>query len=197
MSDEFPMEVGEARRRFEKLLAMRGYSDQYSFGWRVKGKNIKSIYYLHPIPCLKSDEMILRGLLWPEGDKWYASLSLKVGKQGEMIISGGELKRVEKQTWSPPPFSKYKKTIEKDRQLILNWDLTPIGNEDVIVLNQLADWYDRRGDEKKRVEVMNGLARGELVDATISEALSITQYRWARGRTERMETALIWREHFS
>jgi len=189
------MPLSEAKRRFEKVLAVRGYSTKQSWGWRPRGgKTPGTQYYMLTLAATVEG---LRALLWAdEDDKWYGSLSLKVGDEGEMLITGGRITRTLSQSWAPHPFKKFLPTIEQHRTLLLKWDLTPIGERGTEVLVYLAYWFSENEQPSKANAILRGLERGEISEATISEALSIVQYRWARSRTDRMRTSLIWREFF-
>lgn len=190
------IDLGEAKRRFEKTLALRGYSTKGGYGWRPYGGKVQdTLYYMLPIPSVKG----LRGLLWPDDDEqWFGAISLKVGDDGEMMIAGGPIKRAIRQLWAPPPFKKFLPTIEDERTRILRWDLTPITEPlAALAIDRLSDYYKRNEQPRKASAATNLFLRGEISEATVSEALSIVQYRLAKTRTERLQSALIWRRIFS
>jgi hypothetical protein len=196
------MDLGEAKRRVEKTLAIKGYSTQGNWGWRARGKKINERYYLLPIPCIER----LRCVLWPElppvgRAEWYCYISLRIGiqgeKEGEVMVAGGRIERAETQSWKMPTFRVFLPTLQQQRQLILRWDRTPIGEFGNPALAELANYYIRNEELRKATLCLNAITRGELSAASISEALSIAQYKYARTRTEKLEAITIWKKMFS
>lgn len=54
----------------------------------------------------------------------------------------------------------------------------------------------RAGENKKVVSIALAIERGEFGGATISEALAIAQFRWAKTREEMAHVAMIWGRNF-
>lgn len=50
----------------------------------------------------------------------------------------------------------------------------------------------RVGENKKVVSIALAIERGEFDGASISEALAIAQFRWAKTREEMAHVAMIW-----
>lgn len=54
----------------------------------------------------------------------------------------------------------------------------------------------RAGENKKVVSICLAIERGEFNGVSISEALSIAQFRWAKTREEMAHVAMIWGRNF-
>src|SRR5215510_3876044 len=106
-----PMDLLEARRRFEKLLVLAGYS--HTGNWAEKiykpEKNVSSMV-LNGMPDT-------RAVLWFEKGEWEGMISIAVGENGEFPMIGGKIQRVEKQSWKPLHFNYIVKYIDDHRSL--------------------------------------------------------------------------------
>lgn len=187
-----PMELTEARRRFEKLLVLAGYSmtGKWTEKYHLAESGVSSMA-LTNIPEV-------RGVLWFEDGHWQAMLAIRVGEDGEFPLTGGRILRRENQFWqltlkSMPLMTK--RIVDVLAQ-IRRWDTSPTESLGDKAMIRLALSYLRNGKPKKAGSILLGALRGEISSATVSESLSIVQMRWAKSREERFRSALIWSSTF-
>lgn len=188
----------EARRRFEKKLVLRGYS--MSGAWTKKYHDQDKNENVYSMALNGTSNT--RAVLWPmgkgstEAEEWIAMISIAVGEEGEFPITGGIITRWNSDDWQLGTFKSLASRIDEVRSQVRRWDLSPSGSLGDKAMMRLALNYIREGKPKKAISILLGALRGEISTATISEALSIIQVRWAKSREERLRSALIFSQIF-
>jgi hypothetical protein len=190
-----PMDYIESRRRFQKKLVLKGYSMTGLWTKKYHDQDDNENVYSMSLNYLPDT----RAVLWPlnkKKDRWGAMISIAVGEDGEFPITGGTITRWNEEEWTLGSFKSMSKRIDEVRAQVRRWDESRgIALKDKAMI-QLALSYFREGKSKKYVSVLLGAVRGEIEEATVSEALSIVQTRWAKSREERLRSALIWSQIF-
>lgn len=192
--ETFPMELPEARRRFEKMLVEADYT--WAPGpWMKKGH--KEIDFITSKSL--QDMPDTRAILWYESGDWQGMISVKVGEDGEFPLTGGRIIRdlnIKKIWWEPKSFPLLRERIDEVRVQVRRWDSTPTGSLGYVAMIRLALSYLTEKKINKAKRILLGAIRGEISSATVSESLSIVQQQWARSREERLRSALIWASVF-
>lgn len=195
MNDE--MDLDEAKRRFEKILILSGYS--FSLGpWKESHDGKIKIYSKYI-----EDLYGARAVIWQEKDGWAAVISFQVGEWGEFPILGNRLTRWNEDKWKPTPMNAIQDKLWNIATQIRRWDQSPSNSLGYLAMIRLALSYFNLGISnlswskvKKGKSILMGAVRGEISRATISESLSIVQMKWCRSREERLRSALIWSNVF-
>ena len=136
-----------------------------------------------------------RILLWKEKDHWRATISVRVGRDGEFPVSDGFIERRIKDRFMPP-FNKLEAKIQKIRAQVHHWGFSPANTYISQALARLALYYMQEKKYRKARSVIVSIINGMYTAATVTEALSMIQSNIASSRAERLETALIWSEVF-
>lgn len=187
-----PMDLTEAKRRFEKKLVLRGYSMSGNWWTRVNESKKWETHWMS-----LRDLPDTRAVMWAEGkDKWIAMISVTVGQEGEFPITGGTITRFNSDSWQLGSFKSLVKRIDEVRTQVRRWDYSAINDLGNVAMMQLALDYLRGGKPKKCISSLLLAIRGEISQATISEALSIVQSRVAKSREDRLHSALVWSQVF-
>lgn len=178
----------EAQMRFIRMLKEREYP--------LTGRWVRdegSMIYSMPLKGTPD----VRALMWREGKKWAASLSMQVGEKGEWILAGGLIGRQKRQSWDLPSTTKLVGDMIEMRETLPRWAMERDRYLNVIAMVKLAHSFTRKKGGRLQLErILAGIERGVISEATTSEALSIAQYLYCRNRLERVECNRIWREVF-
>lgn len=180
----------EAQRRFIRMIRERGIA--FGGEWRRDEDNF-AVTYSAPIPNLAG----VRAVMWREGKKWAASISLQVHERGEWILAGGLIGRQKKQNWRLPSPIRLISEIQEVREVIQRWDMERDRYLNVVAMVKFAHKYTRVPGSRLLIErVMSGIESGVTSEATVSEALSIVQHLYCRTRLDRVRVCEVWREVF-
>lgn len=133
-----------------------------------------------------------RVLLWEEKDHWRAVISVAVGKDGEYPIAEAIILRSKDLFF--PTFDKVAARLVDVRDQVHNWGFAPANLYSAQALARMTKWFLQHGMPRKAKATNEAIITGELNAATVSEALSIVQSRYANSRLYRMVTAKIWGE---
>lgn len=193
------MDQVEARRRFEKKLVLRGYS--MTGIWTKKYHDQEERENIYSMALNGMDNV--RAVLWPmgksstEAGEWIAMISIAVGEDGEFPLTGDIITRHNSNVWQLATFKSMVKRIDYVRTQVRRWDTEEfLSLQGMNAMMRLSLDYIRQNRITKAKGILLGTLRGELHSATISEALSITQLRWATSREERLISAKIWSKIF-
>lgn len=184
------MELSEARRRFEKLLVLSGYS--MTGLWAEKPYEEEKIYVSSMALTNMPDT---RGVLWFENGDWQGMIAVAVGENGEFPLTGDRIRRASPSSVFIPQ-KLLSKRIDEIRDQVRRWDkewAAPLADK---AMMKLALNYLRDNKPRKAARVLLMALRGDISVATISESLSIVQMTLARSREERLRSALIWGQVF-
>lgn len=183
------IDLDEAIRRTEGMLVRQGY--------RAYGKWTDKFYDDGEKEPLWSTALVgvedSRLLLWPEKDHWRAVISVMVGKKGHFPVCEGLILRDNKDKFIPP-FQKMDDKIRLTREMVGRWNFEGASKYSHIALARLTKWFLQNGMPRKAKATNEAIITGELNAATVSEALSIVQSKYASTRERRLESAVIWRE---
>lgn len=141
-----------------------------------------------------------RVLLWEARQCWRAVICVAVGRDGEfpiaeaIIIRGEKIPGTNIRAKPFPLFTKVSKEIEETRERVAVWNWRAAAPYAHIALAKLSNWYIDHGPVGKATMINNAIIKGEILAATVSEALSIIQSQYARTREERLASAMIWGE---
>lgn len=186
--EKIKIELEEAMRRADGMLVRQGY--QVTSKWTNKyfDDGEKAPLWSMALVGLENT----RVLLWEERDHWRATICVAVGKDGEFPICEGFIKRSQDKFMFP--FDKMAKKIEETRNQVFRWNWSSASPYAHLALAKLALHFSKDGKHRKARAVIQAIINGELTAATVSEALSMVQSRYAKTRAERLESAMIWGE---
>jgi len=134
-----------------------------------------------------------RILLWEERDRWRAAVSIAVGRYGEFPVCEGLIERGGKNKFMPA-FTKMADKIQYIQETVNRWNFLPANTYSAQALAMLALNFMRDKKYRRARMILGAVISGDLNAATISEALSMVQEKFASTRLERLESASIWRE---
>lgn len=179
------MELEEAKRRFEAILVEKGYA--MSGHWTNKYHNQER----EPVYSMAMKYLPhCRALLWQAGLSWQGMLSVRAGLYGEFPIAGDVISRG--QNLIIPAFSRLSKRIEAIRFRVRGWDFEQVEDRANLAIIALATHFLQRGETLKAKRTLLIALKGDLLHASISEALSIVQEAICKTRTDRMRSAQVW-----
>lgn len=140
-----------------------------------------------------------RVLLWKGKTHWRAVICVKVGKDGEFPIAEGVIVRERKVgrkliALQFPTFDNVSKGIDEVREQVIQWNWRAAAPYAHIALAKLSNWMAIHGKGRKAIIINEVIIKGEILAATVSEALSMIQEKYAKTREERLAAALIWGE---
>ena len=183
--------LDEAQRRFIRMLKEKEYPPAPR--WVLDGAT--GIYSSHFMGGLIRD---VRALMWREGKKWAASLSMRVGERGEWILAGGLIGRQKKQNWKLPSPITLMNDASRMAEIFQRWGMEKDRYLNVIAMVKFAHKYTRAGPGSRILieRVLSGIESGVTSEATVSEALSIVQHLYCRTRLDRITACGVWREVF-
>ena len=183
------IDLNEAIRRADGFLVRQGY--------RTTGRWTDSVYEDKDKDPIQSMALVgfegVRVLLWPERDHWRLVVSVAVGKAGEYPACEGLIMRDNKDKYVPP-FDKMESRIRLIRETVARWNFEPANRYSHLALAKLTKWFLQNGMPRKAKATNEALITGEINAATVSEALSMVQSKYASTRERRLVSALIWWE---
>lgn len=183
------IDLEEVKRRAEGMLVRQGYT---MYGrWTNKYFDDGEKSPLWSMLLRKLDET--RILLWEEQDHWRAMISIAVGEDGEFPVAEGIIKRYQKDR-PFPSFNRMEARIKETREKIYQWHFSLANTYSAQALARLANYFLVKKKYRKVGSILKAITNGEIDAATVTEALSIVQSRYASSRADRVESALIWAE---
>lgn len=186
----------EAKRRASGMLVRLGYTA--TDNWTNKYYEDEEKLPLWSVALVGLPNTRL--LLWQAHLCWKAVICVAVGKDGEFplaetTIARGDLIPGTKFKIKPlPKFDKLSNEIARARDQVAQWNWRSAGPYAHIALAKLSNYYIDEGIDGKAKLINNAIIKGEILAATVSEALSMIQSKYARARSERLASALIWGE---
>jgi hypothetical protein len=190
MKDSPDITLEEAQMRLLRMLREKDYP--YAGRWFRRDDGHIPIYSM----ALFGMEDV-RALMWREGKKWAASLSLGVGDRGEFILAGGLIGRVKRQNWKLMSITNFIPYINDARETLGVWAFQRDRYLNVIAMTKFAhELLKTPGQQKQSIRVMVGIESGVTSEATTAEALSIIQHLYCRTRLDRVITCSVWMEVF-
>jgi hypothetical protein len=185
----------EAMRRASGMLVRRGY--QATDKWTNKYYEDKEKMPLWSMALVGLPNT--RVLLWQGKDYWRAVICVRVGKDGEFPLAEAIITRngmtnrfIKAKTF--PTFDNIAKGIQETVDQVARWNWSSASPYAHIALARLSNYFIEQGVNRKAMAVNNAIIRGEILGATISEALSMIQEKYAKSREDRLASALIWGE---
>lgn len=190
MSNGPDISLEEAQRRFIRMMREKNYPAANR--WVVQ--ETTGIYSSPFAGGLIKD---VRAIMWREGKKWAASLSMGVGERGEWILAGGLIGRQKKQNWKIPSPTKLIGDAAEMREILQRWGMEKDRYLNVIAMAKFAHRFTRIPGSRLLIErVMSGIESGVTSEATVSEALSIIQHLYCRNRLDRVWACEVWQGTF-
>lgn len=182
------IELDEAMRRTEAMLVRLGYTVSSRWTDKYEADTERKPLWSMALPGLKDT----RVLLWEEKDHWRAVISVAVGKDGEYPIAEAIVLRSKDLFF--PPFEKVVARLTDVKAQVHNWGFAPANIYSAQALARMTKWFLQQGMPRKAKATNEAIITGELNAATVSEALSIVQSRYASHRLYRLVSAKIWGE---
>lgn len=140
-----------------------------------------------------------RIVMWKAPYYWHAVICVRVGEFGEFPLAEAIIDRERRKKSKGivkefPTFANISKGIEETKTQIARWNWSSAAPYAHIALAKLSNYYIENGRFSKAVSMNNAIIKGEIVAATVSEALSILQEGYFMSREERLASAMIWGE---
>lgn len=183
------IDLNEAIRRTEGMLVRQGYKAYGKWTDKFYDDGEKEPIWSTALTGVDNT----RVLLWPEKDHWRAVVSVMVGMKGHFPVCEGLILRDNKDKFIPPLEKMALKIIEV-QTIVGRWGFEGASKYSHIALARLTKWFLQNGMPRKAKATNEAIITGELNAATVSEALSIVQSKYASTRERRLESAVIWRE---
>ena len=185
----------EAMRRVSGMLVRQGY--RVTDKWTNKYYEDKEKMPLWSMALVGLPDT--RVLLWQGRDYWRAVICVAVGKDGEFPLAEAVIireKKIDRKVVPKkfPTFDNIAKGIEETRDQIARWNWSSAAPYAHIALAKLSNYFITQGKGRKALAINNAIIKGEILGATVSEALSMIQSSYAKSREERLASAMIWGE---
>jgi hypothetical protein len=136
--------------------------------------------------------VLTRVLLYQERHCWRAVVSVRVGKNGELPVCTGLIKR--KKSRFIPPFKKMEEKIALAVGRTYRWATEPANVYSAQAVARLVEVFIKKKNYRKARIINAFTINGTINAATVAEALSMVQSMVAKSREDRLDSALIWGE---
>ena len=183
------MKLDEAKRRLESAAIACGY--QTTGRWTEKMHEDEP-QDIHSMALTNMPQTRL--VVWQSKGEWWGMISVQVGGWGEFPITGSTFTSEIK-----PVLSRHKfmwPRIEQVQLQVARWKhelAYPFSDK---AMMKLAIHHLKQMHIKKALSILYAAVRGELEAASVSEALSIVQWKFYKTKEEMMLSARIWGEVF-
>lgn len=185
------IELEEAMRRATAMSIRQGYKVMSKWTNKYYDDGEKEPLWSMALVGFENTRI----LLWKEKDHWRATISVKVGKDGEFPICDGFVQRNIKDKFMPA-FGRMEAKIAEIRTQVHHWGFSSASPYISQALARLALYYMQEKKQRKARSVVVSIINGMYTAATVAEALSMIQSNIASSRADRLESALIWSEVF-
>lgn len=182
------IELDEAKRRVDGMLVRQGYKATDYWTTRFYDDGEKRPLWSRAITRFENT----RVLLWKERDRWVATVSVHVGKFGVFPVCDGIIER--KRDKFILPAIKLEEKLGAIQAQIYQWGFSPANTYSAQAIARMTDWYLNNKLNTKARLINRAIITGEINAATVAEALSMIQSRYANTREQRMVSARIWSE---
>lgn len=183
------MPLSEAKRRLESTAVSRGYQTTGRWAEKMhKGEAIET--YSMALTNLPQTRLVL----WKQDKQWWGMIAVQVGEDGEYPITGGSF--TPDSSCHMSTYSFMLPRIEQVMEAVVRWtgEMYSLWGDKAVM--RLAIYCIKHGKIKRALSLLFAAVRGEFEACTVSEALSLVQWRWFKTKDEMLISCRIWSEVF-